>query len=52
MKFYDQVKCRKCWVLVKDCTCKPTPCPFCDEEFGFIQDWNIHLRNVHKIEAV
>ena len=49
MKFYDQVQCRVCESKIKDCRCHPLPCPFCPEEFGFSQDWNIHLINDHHI---
>jgi len=50
MKFWQQVKCRNCALLIESCQCKPIPCPFCDAEFGFTQDWNIHLNKVHKIQ--
>lgn len=46
-KFYDRVICRVCSLTVKDCKCSPLPCPFCDESFGFVQDWNVHLREFH-----
>jgi len=49
MKFWNQVHCRKCELKIMDCMCQPIPCPFCDEEFGFSQDWNIHLIEFHKI---
>lgn len=49
MKFYNQVHCRKCELKILDCRCNPIPCPFCDAEFGFTQDWNIHLIDDHNI---
>lgn len=49
MKFYNQVLCRRCELKICDCKCQPIPCPFCNEEFGFTQDWNIHLLEEHKI---
>jgi len=49
MMFYNQVLCRICELKIGDCQCHPMPCPFCDKEFGFSQDWNIHLIEVHKI---
>lgn len=50
MKLYEVVTCRQCTSFIKDCKCVPIPCPFCDEEYGFSQDWNIHLMNMHKKE--
>jgi len=47
-KFYERNNCRICKAKVKDCACHPIPCPFCKEEFGFTQDWNIHIQNNHK----
>ena len=49
MRFFDQVFCRRCESKIVDCKCHPSPCPFCDKEFGFTQDWNVHLIEFHKI---
>ena len=49
MNFWEQVICRQCEKLTVDCDCNPIPCPFCDREFGFIQDWNVHLYMYHRI---
>lgn len=46
--FCDVVHCHKCNKTIRDCWCTPIPCPFCNEEFGFVQDWNIHLQKNHK----
>lgn len=51
-QFYNQVFCKKCNKLIEDCQCKPIPCPFCDDEFGFGQDWNIHLDEVHGVDMI
>lgn len=50
MKFYDQVRCRQCFLLIKNCECYPIPCPFCSKLFQFTQDWNVHLIDIHEIE--
>ena len=50
--FCDVIKCRKCEKIIRDCWCSPIPCPFCDDAFGFVQDWNIHLQQEHKVKAV
>ena len=45
----NQIHCRKCELKILDCRCNPIPCPFCHAEFGFTQDWNIHLIEDHNI---
>ncbi len=47
-QLYNQVWCRKCFKLIQDCRCKPIPCPFCEEEIWFVQDWNAHLDEKHQ----
>jgi hypothetical protein len=50
--FYNVIHCRVCHNTVKECQCSPIPCPFCDMEFGFTQDWNIHLQANHNKEII
>ena len=47
-KIYEVIQCRQCSLVLQDCKCHPLPCPFCNEEFGFSQDWNIHLMEKHQ----
>jgi len=46
-QLYNQIWCRKCFKLIQDCYCQPIPCPFCEEEILFVQDWNAHLTKKH-----
>ena len=47
-QLYNQITCRKCRLLIEDCQCKPTPCPFCFDEYFWINEWNNHLSTNHK----
>lgn len=49
-KPWEILKCPQCKLTVEDCNCHPVPCLFCSEVFGFTQDWNIHLTEVHEKE--
>jgi len=47
MKKFWEYPCRICKKQIQYCVCKYNPCPFCEAEFGFVQDWNIHLYENH-----
>lgn len=47
---WDVIKCRVCNEFIVDCMCHPIPCPFCNDEYGFLQDWNVHLIKFHDKE--
>lgn len=48
MKKFWEYRCRKCWVQIQYCTCRPIPCPFCEKEEFWVQDWNVHLNEKHE----
>ena len=45
--FYQKYSCPNCHKTIEKCKCKINYCPFCNAKFGFVQDWNIHLRDNH-----
>ncbi len=45
--FWNTYKCRKCYKLIQDCKCELIPCPWCDYETMWTQDWNAHMINEH-----
>lgn len=48
--FWNTYKCRKCYDLIHDCLCELKPCPWCNYETLWIQDWNVHMMEKHSPE--
>lgn len=44
---WQVLECPKCKLTLENCKCHPIPCLFCKEEYGSVQDWNVHIDELH-----